>query len=309
LLEDDFRGTVFIHVGPHKTGTTSLQSFLSENHDALIKESLLYPKAGRGQGGHAGISHNIFVKELLTKPTKAMGAFRCSLADELERHRPEKIFLSSEVLAREWLNEDVFKRLQSIFPLAKRVWIAVLRKQDELLLSHYQEGVKRNSIKSPWTGCSRGKFVSTRQIWHLECPEILDHSLRMDKLKSYICEDDLRLLLFDSVKADLCRAILEIAGLAFGDRFQQSARRNEGMPWRVVYAMQITNRLPRPLAKRASRAIRSTGKVAMKVGLGSMLAGVAPLSEAERAFVRRKYAASNRRICEKYFSVDDIRYL
>jgi len=44
--------TVILHVGRHKTGTSSLQSFFSENSEILTRYDILYPMSGRRGGAH-----------------------------------------------------------------------------------------------------------------------------------------------------------------------------------------------------------------------------------------------------------------
>ena len=39
--------TVYIHIGSPKTGTSSIQGFLTKNHDLLLKQGLFYPLFGR----------------------------------------------------------------------------------------------------------------------------------------------------------------------------------------------------------------------------------------------------------------------
>ena len=36
--------TLYLHVGPHKTGTTSIQKFMLDNQAILFKSNLVYPK-------------------------------------------------------------------------------------------------------------------------------------------------------------------------------------------------------------------------------------------------------------------------
>src|SRR5579864_1459809 len=50
--------TCFLHVGTHKTATTSLQHFLDDNPQVLGKSCYLYPQVGRPDGARAG-HHNI----------------------------------------------------------------------------------------------------------------------------------------------------------------------------------------------------------------------------------------------------------
>ena len=50
--------TAFVHVGTHKTGTTSLQSMLAANAKILRAAGVLVPLAGRVERGSAG-HHNV----------------------------------------------------------------------------------------------------------------------------------------------------------------------------------------------------------------------------------------------------------
>jgi len=44
---------LYIHIGLHKTGTTSIQNFLTLNENILSKKGYLYPATGRkGQAQH-----------------------------------------------------------------------------------------------------------------------------------------------------------------------------------------------------------------------------------------------------------------
>jgi hypothetical protein len=52
------RPRLYIHIGHPKTGTTSIQTFLLENRDALRAEGILVPRAGVVQGGHHGLTRN-----------------------------------------------------------------------------------------------------------------------------------------------------------------------------------------------------------------------------------------------------------
>ena len=51
-------GTAFIHVGTHKTGTTSIQAMLAMNDDLFRAAGVFVPKTGRVAPGFAG-HHNI----------------------------------------------------------------------------------------------------------------------------------------------------------------------------------------------------------------------------------------------------------
>lgn len=52
---------IILHLGPHKTGTTALQSFFSENRGLLQAHGLYYPVAGCVYGGHHNLAWEILV--------------------------------------------------------------------------------------------------------------------------------------------------------------------------------------------------------------------------------------------------------
>ena len=41
--------SLFLHAGSHKTGTTTIQYFLSQNNDILSSDKVLYPNTGRDE--------------------------------------------------------------------------------------------------------------------------------------------------------------------------------------------------------------------------------------------------------------------
>lgn len=51
--------TIYLHVGPHKTGTTALQKFMLDNQANLFKQNLVYPKRYIQIFGHHKFRENI----------------------------------------------------------------------------------------------------------------------------------------------------------------------------------------------------------------------------------------------------------
>lgn len=56
--------TIFLHVGPHKTGTTALQKFMLDNQANLFKQNLVYPKRYVQIFGHHKFRDNIVNREI-----------------------------------------------------------------------------------------------------------------------------------------------------------------------------------------------------------------------------------------------------
>lgn len=59
------RKTLFLHVGTHKTGTTSIQFFLETHARELAQQGIYVPKAGRPEGCSG---HHKFMWQLLKDP-------------------------------------------------------------------------------------------------------------------------------------------------------------------------------------------------------------------------------------------------
>lgn len=57
--------SLIIHIGDHKTGTTSFQKFCTNNSQNLLKSSILYPCAGKNK-----YSHDNFVSRFINYPNK-----------------------------------------------------------------------------------------------------------------------------------------------------------------------------------------------------------------------------------------------
>jgi len=84
----------YIHVGPHKTGTTSIQWFLQENRAGLLKHGYFVPESETKRGAHHALAEKLAGMEvgehrepLVAKSIRALGETRA-----------ETIVISSEAL-------------------------------------------------------------------------------------------------------------------------------------------------------------------------------------------------------------------
>ena len=96
--------TAYLHVGTHKTGTTSIQAFLSMNAPALASAGVYYPKAGRParRWGTENVGHHNVAWELngLADFRPDEGTFD-ALAGEIQEAGFPTVVISSEDLS--WL--------------------------------------------------------------------------------------------------------------------------------------------------------------------------------------------------------------
>jgi hypothetical protein len=120
------RKSLFLHVGYHKTGTTSVQDFFWKNRSLLLQSGVLYPEVGVAGNTHANLalclpSKRAQVVERLrsidygdtTNPySEYQGGppeeIYASLGEEIRKTRCDRILLSSECFL-EWIDPDVVK--------------------------------------------------------------------------------------------------------------------------------------------------------------------------------------------------------
>ena len=81
-----------MHIGTHKTGTTSLQSMIARNDTYFADQGLFYPTVGRAGDGHHNLAWELNGDE---RYDPSFGSFD-DLIDELRQAKPRAVLISSE---------------------------------------------------------------------------------------------------------------------------------------------------------------------------------------------------------------------
>jgi hypothetical protein len=84
----------YIHIGPHKTGTSSIQWFLKENRAELLKHGYFVPESGANHGAHHAIARKLCGQELRDHQQSAATNF----ARGLDGTPCKAVIVSSEAL-------------------------------------------------------------------------------------------------------------------------------------------------------------------------------------------------------------------
>lgn len=129
-------GDVMIHIGPPKTGSTSIQTTMAERRDEMAGLGVLYP----GSGVRAKFSG----WAVMGARPRGMRKPRMSEWDELVREVNDsglKAVVSSEAFGR--ADEDAIGRMVESFGAERVHVVAVGRRLDKALPSLYQEKVKK----------------------------------------------------------------------------------------------------------------------------------------------------------------------
>jgi hypothetical protein len=141
-----------LHVGTGRAGSSSIQAFLRDNRDRLGELGVFYP---RTPGGARHIRLGLFVKsqtelesspewhrQRQSDPASFRNAFRRRLFSEIEDSGLSRVLLSDEVLFGS--SKQALRRLRRFTDrIAESLrLVAYLRRQDDHMVSRYQQGVK-----------------------------------------------------------------------------------------------------------------------------------------------------------------------
>ena len=136
--------TLHLHIGLHKTGSTSLQSFLMHNRATLARHGVLYPTVGRA----AGPSHVNLLRELAAD--ERFDPDRGTWSDVLMGAGTDvrRIIISSEGLSL--LEPDTVKELRRRLDGRPVQVIVYLRPQEVRLWSIYVQRVRDGRTFEPF---------------------------------------------------------------------------------------------------------------------------------------------------------------
>lgn len=129
---------IFIHIGTHKTGTTSIQNILFSNKDELKNKNILYPSSGCT---NTKAHHNLVYQSAKSwKYKEAFGGWR-ELENEVSRMKPESVVLSAENFSGYFKNKKVIDDIKSFCESieATPVIVACIRPQVDYIDSIYSQ--------------------------------------------------------------------------------------------------------------------------------------------------------------------------
>jgi hypothetical protein len=137
--------TCILHVGTHKTGTTSLQVFIHQNEAALLQAGLLYPHAGRPPNVPTG-NHQIAWDLLVHERSSDLAP----LTDELRASPVDSALMTSEDFCLLYAKPHTIALLKaSIEDAGYRAKVLIyLRPQASYLESIYVERIKHNYVRT-----------------------------------------------------------------------------------------------------------------------------------------------------------------
>jgi len=142
---------IFIHIGPHKTGTTTIQHGLGLNEKVLRRNGVLVPNSGRPFPKNGGV-HNL-AWELVEYKSKSYHPEYGSWKDLLNELKESKEFRKAVLSSEGFCFLDV-ARIQKVCDWLEDYQVKIIiyvRRQDEAIQSFWVECAK-NFAASPQVG-------------------------------------------------------------------------------------------------------------------------------------------------------------
>jgi hypothetical protein len=147
---------VVLHIGTEKTGTTSIQHFLTHNRQNLLQHNIVYPVLGQRKDAHFELVNEIHpldnngrYMEFLPQPQHETGFIWQKLKECLDRHSDKTIVLSAEHFSSR-LREKGLSYMKAFFDEnnIRPEIIVFLRPQGEYIESSYSTFIKAGGTKT-----------------------------------------------------------------------------------------------------------------------------------------------------------------
>jgi hypothetical protein len=281
---------IIIHIGRHKTGTTSIQHFLALNEDLLLNQyGIYYPDIGRDP--LMKYHHPLFRDWAENKKNLDLQLIN-EIIENAKRKSASRILLSSEILSRDSMTEAKWIQLKEAFN-EEILIIVYLRRQDKYLQSMYAEEILHGLIKSK----STIKDTKTN----------LDYFQFLAPICRTFTKNRIIVKSFDrAIKLDLYKDFVKNLGITFNDEFQLPPDNlNQSLPWRYLNIVRYANDYPsirRLFINNISmRLIISLAKI-----FPSFLNTPLPLTEEQRQEILSRYEESNKMVARKYLGEEDL---
>lgn len=280
--------TLYLHIGAHRTATSSIQSFLHANSAALQERGIFYPFGVK--------RHDKLVRDLFAGRTKV-----ADVAAEIERRASgrttevKSIILSDEDIS---LHEDI-SILGGFRDLFDVKVIYSLRRQDLWLESWYLQNVKWQ-WNPKLAHVTLDEFVEGRNEFHwVDYDTYLQHLERVfgrENVIAYVFEKE-------QMPAGPIAKFAEVAGIGSIDGLTDPPHDNSS---RLAVVSEFMRQLPLDKAPPAYRARLETAcaKIDAQLRKGAADRSQLLFDAGTRAKILDEHAAGNAAVARRYFGRD-----
>ena len=183
---------LLLHIGMHKTGTSSIQAFMDKNSDRLLARGILYPKTCSVFGGNHSPLCDAMVRDPRDDRWEGLPGWE-AFATECRQAGARTVVVSGELFSGRLRSRDHALRIRDQFlGLFGTITVIVyLRRQDEYARSMYMEAVKHGFFNQGRLGKDFGETVrniADHQADYLRLIRVLDEVFGRDRLRIRVFE-------------------------------------------------------------------------------------------------------------------------
>lgn len=277
--------TLHLHIGTHRTATSSVQAFLHANGPALMRRGILYPF---GVKRHVVQMNRLFAGQL---PAADLAADLTTRADS-RRQPVSQIILS---------DEDICMRrdLTPLAPLRETFDVKVifaLRRQDLWLESWYLQNVKWQ-WNPTLAHAAFPEFLARREEFHWA-----DYAAYVDHLEAVFGRENVRLYVFEKAQMPQGPVAAFAAAAGIGD-IAGLAPAPHANPSHSALVSEFMRRLPLDEAPPPVRGLFERACSALDAHLDKSPSEASPflIDPETRAAILDRHAAGNARLARTYF--------
>lgn len=184
---------VVLHIGTHKTATTTVQDMFHANADLLAEHGLVYPQFSPLATGHHGLVLNWPVRPKVYELPEGSMAMLAQLSEEYAG-TDQTLFLSSEEFSRDRSAAELGQIREALSGFDEIEVICVLRTQWQFLQSVYLEVSKSRLPPRPpqlvQPVIESGMFEG---LW-------VDYNRLLDRLEDVFAPEEITLMDFDTCR-------------------------------------------------------------------------------------------------------------
>jgi len=282
---------IILHIGRHKTGTTSIQHFLALNEVLLLdRYGIYYPKIGRDP--YFKYHHPLFDDWAQGRKNLDLQLIN-EIIEDAKRKSASSILLSSEALSNDNITETKWIQLKEAFNEEITI-IVYLRRQDNYLKAMYAEGIKQ------------GQNISNIKDVKIN----LDYFQFLEPICRTFTKNRIIVKSFDkAIKQNLYQDFVETLGIAFDDEPQlvvPSKKLNQSLPWRYLNIVRYANNYHPFIRRLIINRINKRLIVSLAKIFPSFFNKPLPLTEAQGQEILSRYEESNKMVARKYIGEEDL---
>ena len=214
-----------------KTGTSAIQSFLGDNAKALLNMGILYPTVNQEAMNYLAFCLMEKVPPYVHKLPISRENLYAKLKNEIENTRCDRVIISSEayslVTTDYFLGAETPKKVKELLfsPNFEFKVIASVRRQDEYLVSQYNQHVKTHNFWGLYTG-DPSEFYEDKK-------KLFDFNLTLEQWEKFFGKDNIIVGVYDK-SANAVNDFMKLFGIENISQYNSKVDVNTRMTCKII---------------------------------------------------------------------------